>query len=138
MHASGINSSVNQNIASFQAQQQQRAAQQFQSQIQTIGEQFQSGSLSTAQASALSEESLPAATSTTPASDSQSDTSSCGGSHFNHRPHINVDSSNTSSQALDPLSPALQSMPSSALQAYSAVGQNLQAGFDSDSVSITA
>jgi hypothetical protein len=56
MFASGVTSSAPQSIASFQLQQQQRVAQQFQS----LAAEFQSGGLSTAQSTALTDENLPA------------------------------------------------------------------------------
>jgi hypothetical protein len=150
MFASGISSSAQQNIASFQAQQQQRAQQQF----QTLAQQFQSSGLSSAQTTALSDQSLPAnATATAQAGASQTgvsqtgDSQSCGhsgASHFHHRLHIPVDpgSSSTSNQALDDLGSELPSAsPSTAQQAYSSLGQNLpqapEIGTQSSGVSLT-
>jgi hypothetical protein len=131
MFTSAINSSINQNLATFQGQQQQRVAQQFQS----LAQQLQASNLST-QTSALPEESLPASATSTPASPAAQETfepgaasnAETGPARWVHRLRIPMQpgASSTSSQAIDPLLPELQSMPTSAVQAYSSLGQNLQ------------
>jgi hypothetical protein len=109
MFTSAINGSANQNLATFQAQQQQGVAQQFQS----LAQQLQSGNLPEAQTS-----NAPS----NPPSNIET-----GPAQWDHRLRIPMEpgSDNTSSQAVDPLSP-LHSMPSSAVEAYSSLGQNLQ------------
>ena len=156
MFASGILSSAQQNIASFQSQQQQKIQQQFQS----LAQQFQSGGLSTVQTTALAQQNLPlAGSSPTPASGSTSTAASsisapgtsssqaCAQSdrpHWHHRPHIHMsnDASDNSDQGLDLLGSNLSSTdPSSALQAYNTLGVNASpstpAGTQPSNVSVT-
>jgi len=117
MFASSIASSAQQNIASFQAQQQQKAQQQFQS----LAAQFQSGGLSTAQTNVASQETLPSNSADT--SPSAPPTSGPEGpEQFHHRGHIHMDpGGSTLLQALDP---EASTSPSSAQQAYASLGQD--------------
>ncbi|HTW59329.1 MAG TPA: hypothetical protein VMD99_14450 [Terriglobales bacterium] len=133
MFASAISASAQQNIASFQNQQQQKVAQQFQS----LAAEFQSGGLSTAQTSVLQQQSLPtSATSIAPAADPESTASGSGsqsgGLNFDHRLRIPMEpgSSNNSGQAIDSFGSPVN--PSTAQQAYSTLGQNLEQGLGSD------
>ena len=142
MFASGISSSAQQNIASFQAQQQQKIQQQFQS----LAAEFQSGGLSTAQTTALQQENLPTSGSsvtsgssaTTPTSSSPSCAQSAP-AHWHHRPHIRMDSdsSNSDSQTTDPLEQMFSGDSSSAQQAYSTLGSTPANTSATQSVSLT-
>jgi hypothetical protein len=119
-----LNSIANQNIINFQAQQPK-----VQQQFQSLAQEFQSGSLSEAQTSSLSEETLPT---TVPSSLAQSDVQN-DGKHPNFRKHIRIDggSEGTSSGATQDL--GQQASPSAAVQAYNNLGQNpLQAELGSD------
>jgi hypothetical protein len=131
MFASSIASSAQQNIASFQAQQQQKAQQQFQS----LAAQFQSGGLSTAQINVASQETLPSSSSET--SPSAPPTSEQNGPEHSHHHHLHMDpgGGGTLLQVLDPLTSS--NSPSSAQQAYATLGQDSTASDQSASQSST-
>jgi len=130
MFASSIASSAQQNIASFQAQQQQKAQQQFQS----LAAQFQSGGLSTAQTNVASQETLPSSSSET--SPSAPPTSEQNGPEHSRHLHLHMDpGGGTLLQVLDPLTSS--NSPSSAQQAYATLGQDSTASDQSASQSST-
>jgi hypothetical protein len=131
MFASSIASSAQQNIASFQAQQQQKAQQQFQS----LAAQFQSGGLSTAQINVASQETLPSSSSET--SPSAPPTSEQNGPEHSRHLHLHMDpgGGGTLLQVLDPLTSS--NSPSSAQQAYATLGQDSTASDQSASQSST-
>ena len=130
MFASGISASAQQSIASFQGQQLQKVQQQFQS----LASEFQSDNLSATQTTALSSQSLPASATTT-AQSMDLLAGATGGPAQYHRVNIRMDpgSSNTSSQSRDPFGSDLDSVnPLSAQQAYSTLGQSLDANLGTD------
>jgi hypothetical protein len=130
MFASGVSASAQQSIASFQGQQLQKVQQQFQS----LASEFQSGSLSATETTALSSQSLPASATTT-AQTMDPLAGATGGPAQYHRIQIRMEpgSSNTSSQSLDPFGSNLDSVnPLSAQQAYSTLGQNLDSSLGTD------
>src|SRR5580698_4152297 len=130
MFASSIASSAQQNIASFQAQQQQKAQQQFQS----LAAQFQSGGLSTAPTNVASQETLPSSSSET--SPSAPPTSEQNGPEHSRHLHLHMDpGGGTLLQVLDPLTSS--NSPSSAQQAYATLGQDSTASDQSASQSST-
>jgi hypothetical protein len=112
-----FNSTPSQNVTSLQAQQQK-----LQQQFQALAREFQSGDVSPAETSALSEEPLPT---TVQSSSSKSDLQNHA-MDSNLRKHIRIDygSEGNSSQAAQPL--RQQASPSTAVQAYNNLGQDLQ------------
>ena len=110
-------SNANQSVINFQPQQQKT-----QQQFQSIAQEFQSGDLSAAQTSTLTEEALP----NTAQNSSSRPGAQNNGTESNLRRHIRVDwgSEGTASQAATDL--GQQASPSAAAQAYNSGGQNLQ------------
>jgi hypothetical protein len=111
-----VHSNANQSVINFQAQQ--KTQQQFQS----VAQEFQSGDLSAARTSTLSEEALQ----TTAQNSSSQPGVQNNGTDSNLRRHLPIHWSpeGTSSQAAPDL--GQQAGPSGAIQAYSGQGQNLQ------------
>lgn len=135
MFASGISSSAQQNIASFQAQQQQKIQQQFQS----LAAEFQSGGLTTAQASALEQQNLPSSGSSATPTGSSPSCAQSQPAHWHHRPHIRLDSDSNSSdsQTTDPLEQLFSADPSSAQQAYGTLASQQANASGTQTVSLT-
>jgi len=112
-----LNGIANQNDPNLQSQRQK-----VQQQFQSIAQEFQSGDLTAAQASTLSEETLPKTSlSSSIASGIQNDAMGS-----NLRKHIRIDCASEGTSSNGAQHSGEQTSPSAALQAYNSLGQSLQ------------